>query len=124
MPLVDLIDETFIRAPPSALTAAVHDREFWSKLWPGLRLRIDQDRAGKGIRWLCDGQLAGSAEVWLEPYASGVIVHCYLRVDPTSVWSPRRLRRESRQRQLQVKRVMFALKDRLEVGLGPTSAVK
>lgn len=114
MPQVDLIDETFIVAAPAEVAYAIRDRGFWAQLWPGLALTVSQNRGEKGIRWSCAAPLAGSAEVWLEPSDDGVIVHCYLRVDPPPDWSARMLRRESRRRELQVKRVMFALKDRLE----------
>ena len=114
MPRVDLIDESFVVATPAEVTAVVHEQTFWSALWPGLALSVSEDRGEKGIRWNCAEPLAGSAEVWLEASGDGVIVHCYLRVDPPRDWSDRSIRREVRRRQGQVKRVTFALKDRLE----------
>jgi len=114
VPRVDLIDESFIVATPAAVAAAVQDRGFWTRLWPGLRLTPVDDRGEQGVRWACAGVLAGSAEVWLEAYGDGVIMHCYLRVDPPPNWSARRSRRELHRRQRQVKQVVFALKDLLE----------
>jgi len=114
VPLVDLIDESFIVATPAEVAAAVHDPDFWTQLWPGLRLSVSADRGEQGIRWTCAGSLIGSAEVWLEESGDGMIVHCYLRADPRVNWSARGIRRELRRRQRQVKRVTFALKDRLE----------
>lgn len=114
VPRVDFMDETFVVATAADVAAGIHDRGFWSRLWPGLTLTVVEHRGEQGIRWTCTGTLAGSAEVWLEAYGDGVIVHCYLRVDPPPDWSARRVRRESRRRQRQVKQVGFALKDRLE----------
>ncbi len=114
MPLVDLIDECFIVAPRAEVAAVVRDSHFWSLLWPGLELTVAEDRADEGIRWTCAGVLSGSAEVWLEEFGDGVIVHCYLRAEPPPGWSGGRIRRESRRRELQVKQVMFSLKGLLE----------
>ena len=121
MPQVDLIDDCFVVAAPQVVAAAVHDPAFWRQLWPGLDLRVLQDRAEQGIRWNCAGALVGSCEVWLEPYGDGVLVHCYLRGDLPAGRSPRAAGRERRRRQLQVRRVVFALKDRLEGGRPPGS---
>ncbi len=114
MPQVDLIDESFVVAAPPRVAAAVHDRAFWARLWPGLELTVSEDRGVRGIRWNCAGDLVGSCEVWLEAYGDGVIVHCYLRGDQPSGESARRAQRETWRRQQQVKQAVFALKDRLE----------
>lgn len=128
MPLIDLIDESFVVAALSEISAVVHDSAFWTQLWPGLELTVAEDRGVKGIRWTCAGALTGSAEVWLEPSGDGVIVHCYLRVDPPADPSTGRIRRDSRRRELQVKRVTFALKDRMEgdrpPGVGRSSVAR
>ncbi len=114
VPQIDLIDDSFVVAPPAVVAAAVHDPAFWAELWPGLALDVVEDRGEQGIRWRCGGALTGSAEVWLESHGDGVIVHCYLRGDPPAGRSARRIGRETRRRQRQVKQVVFALKDRLE----------
>ena len=86
---------------------------------------MSEDRGQQGIRWTCAGALTGSAEVWLEPYGDGVIVHCYLRGEPPAGRSARSVAREVTRRQRQVKRVTFALKDQLEgdrpAGIGRSS---
>ncbi len=57
----------------------------WHPWWPELQLSIFMDRGDKGVRWSISGALVGSSEIWLEPFADGVIVHYYLRADlPTS----------------------------------------
>ena len=117
MPTVDLIDETYVVAAPEAVAAAVHDPARWRQWWPDLALTVFMDRGLDGIRWSVSGALNGSAELWLEPVGDGVLVHHYLRVDPTSpVRSPARLRRRHA---LAWKRSVNALKDELERGREP-----
>ena len=84
MPVVDLVDETFIVVPPAALAMVVADERRWRIWWPELTLDVFMDRGEKGIRWSITGTLVGSAEVWLEPFGDGAIVHYYLRADPTA----------------------------------------
>jgi hypothetical protein len=114
---VDLIEETFVAAAPDRVAAAVHERAFAAELWPDLRLAVFMDRGTEGVRWTAAGALAGSCEVWLEPYAGGVIVHTYLRCDPAGApLAPREAAREVRRRARHAKRVLWAVKDRLEAG--------
>lgn len=122
MPQVDLIDETFVVAGPDEVAAAVHDADSWRRWWPDLRLTVFQDRGTKGVRWSISGALVGSMEVWLEPYGDGVIVHYYLRADPTPPGHPtgvatvhwRRALKEIQRRQRMTKRVFWSMKDVLE----------
>jgi hypothetical protein len=116
VPQFDLIDETFVVAPPAAVAAAVHDTSRWRTWWPGLQLSIFSDRGDAGIRWNVRGELIGSMEVWLEPHGDGVILHYYLRCDlPAGVrLRPAAARRALRRRQLHTKRVFWALKDELD----------
>ncbi len=86
MPTVDLVDETYVRAPIAALATVVHDTTRWAGWWPDLVPAVFMDRADAGIRWNVTGALVGSMEVWLEEYAqplAGVLLHFYLRADPT-----------------------------------------
>jgi hypothetical protein len=121
VPRFDLVDETFVVAPPAAVAAALHDPARCARWWPDLRLSVFQDRGEQGIRWNLAGALAGSMEVWLEPYGDGVIVHYYLRADPPPgrSFSARAVRREIRRRALRAKRVFWQLKDELERGRRP-----
>jgi len=118
VPQVDLISAGYVRADPALVSAAVHDRQFWAALWPGLELSVSQDRGLKGIRWNCAGPLAGSCEVWLQGHGAGVIVHCYLRADPAPGRSANAVRRAARRREIQVNRALFELKDSLEARSG------
>ena len=124
MTRVDLVDETFVVAAPAAVAAAVHDTSRWTQWWPDLTLSIFQDRGEQGIRWNVAGALAGSMEVWLEPYGDGVIVHYYLRAEqpPGRASRPARPRasaREVRRRALAAKRAFWGMKDDLEGGRPP-----
>lgn len=117
MPTVDLIDETYVVAAPEAVAAAVHDPTRWRQWWPDLALTVFMDRGLDGIRWSVSGALNGSLELWLERVGDGVLVHHYLRADPSRpVRSPDRLRRRHA---LAWKRSVNALKDELEQGREP-----
>ncbi|HEV7825729.1 MAG TPA: polyketide cyclase / dehydrase and lipid transport [Mycobacteriales bacterium] len=126
MAQVDLIEETFVAAAPERVAAAVHEHGFGAELWPDLRLVVFMDRGLEGVRWTAAGALTGSCEVWLEPYADGVIVHTYLRCDPSGgPLRPREAVREVQRRARHAKQVLWALKDRLEAGRtvgGPAAA--
>lgn len=127
MPTVDVMDETFLVAPPAMVAAAFADPTLWPRLWPDLDLRVLVDRGDEGIRWTVSGGWTGSMEVWLEPVLDGTVLHYFLRVDPDGD-TPRLRRRgmgrravvrETLARQRAAKRVAFALKDRLEGGRPP-----
>ncbi len=83
VPALDLIDETFVSAGPELVAHAVHDPARWARWWPDLRLEVFMDRGAKGIRWSATGPYVGSLELWLEPVGDGVLVHHYVRLDPT-----------------------------------------
>lgn len=122
MSAVDLVDETFIRAPLRQVADAVHETDRWLVWWPDLVLSVFQDRDVKGIRWSITGALVGSMELWLEPWGSGVIVHHYLRADPSDRATPtdsvavtqREAATLRHQRQTAAKGIFWALKDELE----------
>jgi hypothetical protein len=118
---LDLIDETFVVASAADVAEAVRDPARWRRWWPDLELSVFQDRGDAGVRWNVRGALAGSMEVWLEPYGDGVILHYYLRCDPPPgrALSPAAARREIRRRAVRAKRVFWALKDELEAGRPP-----
>jgi hypothetical protein len=111
VPALDLVDETFVAAPPGRVAAVVRDPGRWRDWWPDLRLTVFQDRGDAGVRWNVAGALRGSMEVWLEPFGDGVIVHHYVRCEPAAGTRPAR---ELRRRQRHAKRVFWALKDELE----------
>ena len=124
-PILDIVDETFIRASRHDLAAAVRER--WPSWWPSLTLEVYMDRGWDGMRWTVTGDVVGSAEIWLEEHAPGVLLHHYLRADPTrrgSAYEPRALGKSHRaQRQIARlrrrhvrawKRIAWSLKDELE----------
>jgi hypothetical protein len=129
--MVDLIDETFVVADPLAVAAAVHDTSVTDRFWPDLELTVFQDRTTAGVRWTVTGALVGSAEMWLEQWGDGVLLHVYVRADITRrgsatdpiTGSPRRLRRraalELRRRAWAIKKAAWQLKTDLEGGRAP-----
>jgi len=127
VPQVDLVEETFVAAAPALVAARVRDPGFVARLWPDLHLTVFMDRGEAGVRWAVTGALAGSSEIWLEPYGDGVIVHCYLRTEATArgsatravVLAPRAAAAEVRRRARHAKRVLWGLKDELEAGREP-----
>jgi hypothetical protein len=121
VPQLDMIDETFVVAEPATVAAAVHDPQRWRRWWPELELAVFADRGVQGVRWNVTGALAGSMEIWLEPFGDGVILHYYLRANPAGAphRSARRAVAEGHRRQRATKRIFWALKDELEGGRRP-----
>jgi hypothetical protein len=132
MATVDLVDETFIVVPPPRIAQIVADPARWARWWPHLQLTVFMDRGLEGIRWTVTGSLVGSAEIWLESFRDGVVVHHYLRAEPTEPGSATRARRISdsargrremdrlrRRHALAWKRAVWALKDELEADRAP-----
>ncbi|MGN6243472.1 MAG: polyketide cyclase / dehydrase and lipid transport [Motilibacteraceae bacterium] len=120
MPLLDLVDETFVVADPQAVAEAVADPSRWPVWFPDLTLAVTRDRGVKGIQWAVTGPWTGSAEVWLEPMGDGVLLHLYLRLDPAGgAPGPRRVDAERRRRAVAWKKHAWALKDALEAGRRP-----
>ncbi len=118
---IDLVDETFIVAPVEDLAAVVADPRRWRQWWPGRRLEVFLDRGVKGQRWAIAGDLVGSAEIWLEAYRDGAVVHYYLRADPggdprRKPLPPRRIDRLRRTEALRWKSSVWALKRDFEAG--------
>ena len=112
-PSVDLVDETFVVAAPEILAQRFADRSLWREWWPDLRLTVEADRGLEGVRWSVDGALVGAAEIWLEPWRDGVIVHWFVRAEPRPPGDGRRLRHAYA---TLFKRRIHALKDELERG--------
>lgn len=124
-PSIDIVDESFIRVDRSILARVVTER--WRTWWPDLRMDVYMDRGNEGLRWTVAGEFVGSSEIWLEEQVPGVIVHYYVRAEPTipgSATTPRppsRTRRAKtqaadiqRRHVLAWKRVVWSLKDELE----------
>lgn len=127
VPVLELVDETFVAADARAVATAVRDPLRWAEWWPDLALTPFMDRGELGIRWSAVGRAwVGSVELWLEAVGDGVLVHHYLRLDPVAAAgaaSPRRIARERHRRALSWKRAAFALKDTLEGSRRPGTSV-
>jgi hypothetical protein len=62
-------------------------------------------------------ELAGTVEIWLEPYRDGVILHHFVRLDPTGDrLSDRAAAAHRRRLAWHAKQVFWQLKDELEAG--------
>jgi hypothetical protein len=120
---VHVLDDTFVAAAPAVVAAAVAQSRRWSQWWPDLTLETSKDRGLKGRKWRVVGQRAGTAEIWLEPWRDGTVVHLFLRLDPSgSKVDARGAERERVRRVLAWKRTVHALKDELEAGRAPGEA--
>ncbi|MEO7261912.1 MAG: polyketide cyclase / dehydrase and lipid transport [Jatrophihabitantaceae bacterium] len=124
-PQVHLVDETWIDAPPATVSAVVCDPASWRLWWPYLRLTVTRDRGLKGVQFAAEPApgsgwpaLAGTVEIWLEPFKTGVLLHHFLRLESTSgeQLSGRAARRWSREAGWHAKQVFWRLKDELESG--------
>jgi hypothetical protein len=119
MPQLELIDETWIAAPPAAVASLIADSARWADWWPDAPLEVREDRGPEGIRWAiaAGGEVEGSVEIWLQAVRDGVVLHYFVRADhlPTP-WPRRRLNRERIRLQRRAKRVFWAVKDEREAG--------
>lgn len=118
MASVDIADETFIVAAPAVVAAAVGDPARWHRWWPDLELDMVRDRGDEGIAWTVRGAVVGEMEIWLEPFADGVILHHLLRADAPGKRSHRWWDARTRA----WKRHVHRLKDELEAGRAPGQA--
>ncbi len=107
----DLADDTFLAVSPPVVARAVRDPARWRRWWPDLALTVTLDRGPEGLHWRLSGALRGTAEIWLEPYGDGTILHLYLRAGLSD--------RERAERTRAWKRAVHALKDELEAGRAP-----
>ena len=130
--MVDLVDETFIVVQPARLAAVVAEQSRWQQWWPELTMQVFMDRGEKGLRWSMTGELVGSAEIWVEPFGDGAILHYYLRGDPADPKSTTQARQESqsprgrrsadrlrRRHALRWKQIVWSLKAEMEAGRAP-----
>jgi hypothetical protein len=113
---VDVVDETFLVAPPRMVAALFAEPAAWRRYWPDLTLTVYADRGDEGLRWTVRGALVGTMEVWLEPVLDGTVLHYFLRADPTAPTTPRNNERERRRRQLAAKQLALEWKSLLEDG--------
>lgn len=76
---IDIADETFLVTDRAGLAARLAEPGLWRSWWSELDLSISEDRGEAGMRWEVRGRLSGTAEIWLEPWRDGVIVHWFVR---------------------------------------------
>ncbi|MFI7589466.1 polyketide cyclase / dehydrase and lipid transport [Spongisporangium articulatum] len=74
-------DEAFIALPPALLAPRIVAGA--GGCWPDLEFTVTRDRGAKGCQWSVAGGARGTAEVWLEPWQDGTVVHLYLRLRAT-----------------------------------------
>ncbi len=116
MPSLDVVDDTFVVGSMSEL-GPLCDERTWALWFPGIALASTEDRGRLGKRWTMTGELTGTAEVWLEQHADGVLVHTYLRQATTDHAGQRATRHAERLRRgyaRALKLQLFAFKDELE----------
>ncbi len=87
MPAVDVCDDTFVAVAPELVARHVAAGRPWQLGLRGLRLRTALDRGRAGRHWWATARFArrrwaGTAELWLEPWQDGTLVHLYVRLDP------------------------------------------
>jgi hypothetical protein len=119
MPLIDVIDETFVVAPPAVVAEELRAPALWRRLFPDLECRVWEDRGDEGVRLTVTGALVGTNEFWVEPWGDGAIVHYYLRADPARRLSPRGRVKAGERHRVRLKAGLNELKDRLEAGRVP-----
>lgn len=81
---MDIADATFVVTDRAGLAARFADPRLWRTWWPDLELSVGTDRGDAGIRWNVNGRLRGTAEIWLERWHDGVIVHWFVRAQLAS----------------------------------------
>lgn len=108
-PIVDVIDETFVRADPARVREELMRPGVLDALWPGLDRVVVQDRGAKGVRWRSEGDVTGRLEIWLEAVDGGTIVHHFLHGE-----LQRRRRRWVRDHRRRWKTGLHEIKDGLE----------
>lgn len=113
-PSIDLVDETFVVAERGAVARRLADPVLWRAWWPRLALTVSMNRGLDGIRWSVAGELTGSAEIWLEPWGDGVIVHWFLRAEPDPDVGRAATGRLQRRYATSFKRRIHAVKDEME----------
>jgi len=117
----ELSDQTFIAADRPRLAAAVADPRRWPQWWPDLRLELTRDRGLKGCQWRVAGAACGTAEIYLEPWQDGAVLHLFLRLDCPQTTAGR-VDRAIQARTRAWKRTVTRLKDELEDGREPGTA--
>lgn len=86
-PSLDVSDDSFLRLAPGGIAPLLARADFLRRALPSLSLTRSEDRGEEGRRWRARaGRLGrrwdGTAEVWLERWHDGTLVHLYVRLEP------------------------------------------
>ena len=116
MPSLDISCDDLVVADPAYVAERLGADTLWREWWPELTLTPAERRGLEGVRWAVTGAAIGTAEWWLEPVRDGVVVHWYLRVDPTKSAGQRRLRKLKEQYVARYRNRIWRFKDEVESG--------
>ena len=120
-PSLDVSDDSFLRLAPGRIAPLLGSRHFLRHAMPSLCLTRPQDRGAEGRRWQARAgrpgrRWDGTAEVWLEPWHDGTLVHLYVRLEPRRARGapPRRARRLQDRLRRTWKRAVRSLEERTD----------
>jgi ribosome-associated toxin RatA of RatAB toxin-antitoxin module len=116
MPSLDISCDDLVVADPAYVAERLGSDTLWREWWPELTLTPSERRGSEGVRWAVTGAAIGTAEWWLEPVRDGVVVHWYLRVDPTRSTGPRRMRKLQERYVARYRNRIWRFKDEVESG--------
>jgi ribosome-associated toxin RatA of RatAB toxin-antitoxin module len=116
MPALDISCDDLVVADPAYVADRLGAESLWREWWPGLTLTAYERRGLEGVRWTVQGDAIGTAEWWLEQVRDGVVVHWYLRVDPSRSAGPRALAKLQESYVAQYRRNLWRFKDEAERG--------
>ncbi|MFC0624382.1 SRPBCC family protein [Kribbella deserti] len=116
MPSLDVNCDDLIVAEPAYVARRLGDDSLWRSWWPKLTLTPYERRGLEGVRWTVAGELTGTAEFWLEQVRDGVVVHWYLRAEPSRKLSRRAVDRLRESYVGGYRRQLWRFKDEVEAG--------
>jgi ribosome-associated toxin RatA of RatAB toxin-antitoxin module len=116
MPALDISCDDLIVADPAYVAERLGAESLWREWWPELTLTAYERRGLEGVRWTVQGGAVGTAEWWLEQVRDGVVVHWYLRVDPSRTGGPRALAKLQESYVARYRRNLWRFKDEVERG--------
>ena len=122
-----IADQTFVAVDRTVLAELVADPVGPGQWWPDLQLQLTRDRGLKGRQWVITGSstgsITGTAEIYLEPWQDGTVIHLFLRLT-LPARAARRPERVVRARTLAWKRTVTSIKDEFEADRRPGTAAR